>query len=58
MHTHMLRAAFAALVVLLPVRSVAQAPAGSEPTRTQNAQAIIGQLLSQRMEMLREVFAA
>jgi hypothetical protein len=51
MHTHMLRAALAALVVLLPVRSEAQAPAGSEPTRTQNAQAVIGQLLSHRQEL-------
>jgi hypothetical protein len=51
MHTHMLRAALAAMVVLLPVRSEAQASARSEPTRAQNAEAVVGQLLSHRQEL-------
>jgi len=51
MHTHMLRAAFAALVVLLPVRSEAQAPARTEHTRAPNAQAVIGEPLSHRQEL-------
>ena len=48
MHTHMLRAALAALVVLLPVRSEAQASARTEPTHAQSAQAVVGDLLSHR----------
>jgi hypothetical protein len=51
MHTHMLRAALAALVVLLPVRSEAQASARSEHTRAQNAQAVVGELLSHSQEL-------
>jgi hypothetical protein len=51
MHTHMLRAALAAMVVLLPVRSEAQASARSEPTRAQNAEAVVGELLSHRQEL-------
>lgn len=51
MHTHMLRAALAALVVLLPGRSEAQASARSEPTPAKSAQAVVGQLLSHRQEL-------
>jgi hypothetical protein len=51
MHTHMLRAALAALVVLLPVRSEAQASARTKPTRAPNAQAVVGELLSHRQEL-------
>lgn len=51
MHTHMLRAALAALVVLLPVRSEAQASARTKPTPAQNGQAVVGQLLSHRQEL-------
>jgi hypothetical protein len=50
MHTNMLRAAFTAFVVLLPVRSEAQASA-PERTRAQSPQAVIGQLLSHRQEL-------
>jgi hypothetical protein len=51
MRTHMLRAALAAIVVLLPVRSEAQASARSEPTRVQNAETVVGELLSHRQEL-------
>lgn len=51
MHTHMLRAALAAVVVLLPVRSEAQASARTEPTHAQNAHAVVGELLSHRQEL-------
>jgi hypothetical protein len=47
----MLRAALAALVVLLPVRSEAQASARTEPTHAQNAQTVVGELLSHREEL-------
>ena len=43
MHTHMLRAALAALVVLLPVRSEAQASARTEHTPAESAEAVIGE---------------
>jgi hypothetical protein len=51
MHTHMLRAALAALVVLLPVRSEAQASARTGPTHAQNAEAVVGELLSHRQAL-------
>jgi hypothetical protein len=51
MHTHILRAALAALVVLLPVRSEAQASARTEPTHAQNAEAVVGELLSHRQAL-------
>ena len=51
MHTHMLRAALAAFVVLLPVRSEAQASAPPGRTRAQSPQAVVGQLLSHRQEL-------
>lgn len=51
MHTHMLRAALAAFVVLLPVRSEAQASAPPERARAQSPQAVVGQLLSHRQEL-------
>jgi hypothetical protein len=49
MHTHMLRAALAATVVLLPVRSEAQASAQRE--RVVVAQTLVGTLLSHRQEL-------
>ena len=49
MHTHMLRAALAATVVLLPVRSEAQASAQRE--RVVVAQTVVGTLLSHRQEL-------
>ena len=50
MHTHMLRAALAAVVVLLPVRSEAQP--SSLATRPQpSAQAVVGELLAHRQEL-------
>jgi len=49
MHTHMLRAALAATVVLLPVRSAAQASAQRE--RVVVAQTVVGTLLSHREEL-------
>lgn len=51
MHTLMLRAALAALVVLLPVRAEAQASAQTEPIHAQNAEAVVGELLSHRQEL-------
>jgi hypothetical protein len=51
MHTHMLRAALAAFVILLPVRSEAQASAPPERTRAESPQAVVGQLLSHRQEL-------
>jgi hypothetical protein len=50
MHTHM-RAALAALVVLLPVRSEAQASARTEPTHAQSAEPVVGELLFHRQEL-------
>jgi hypothetical protein len=47
----MLRAALAALIVLLPVRSEAQASTRSEHIRAQNAQAVVGELLSHSQEL-------
>ena len=49
MHIQMLRAALAATVVLLPVRSEAQASAQRE--RVVVAQAVVGTLLSHRQEL-------
>ena len=49
MHTHMLRAALAATVILLPVRSEAQASAQRE--RVVVAQTVVGTLLSHRQEL-------
>jgi hypothetical protein len=51
MHTHMFRAALAAFVILLPVRSEAQASAPPESTRAESPQAVVGQLLSHRREL-------
>jgi hypothetical protein len=51
MHTHMLRAALAALVVLLPVRSEAQASARTEHAPAESAEAVVGELLSHRQEL-------
>lgn len=51
MHTHMLRAALAAFVVLLPVRSEAQASAPPERTRARSPQTVVGQLLSHRHQL-------
>ena len=51
MHTHMLRAALAALVVLLPVRSEAQASTRTEPTPFERAESVVGELLSHRQEL-------
>lgn len=51
MHTHMLRAALTALVVLLPVRSEAQASPRTKPTPAQSGQAVVGQLLSHRQDL-------
>jgi hypothetical protein len=55
MHTQMLRAALAAFAVLLPVRSEAQASAPPERTGAQSPQAVVGQLLSHRQELLAEL---
>jgi hypothetical protein len=51
MHTRMLRAALAGLVVLLPVRSEAQASARTEPTHAQSAEPVVGELLFHRREL-------
>jgi hypothetical protein len=51
MHIRILQAALAAFAVLLPVRSEAQASVWTEHTRTPNAQAVVGELLSHRQEL-------
>jgi hypothetical protein len=52
MHTHLFRAALAAIVVLLPVRSEAQhtSIATARPPQ-QSAQAVAGELLAHRQEL-------
>jgi hypothetical protein len=51
MHTPMFRAALAAVVVLLPIRSEAQSSAGAQPPRGGSAQAVVGELLSRRQDL-------
>ena len=51
MHTQILTAALAAVVVLLPVRSEAQTSVPAERIRGDSAQVVVGELLSHRQEL-------
>jgi hypothetical protein len=51
MHTHILKAALAAVVVLLPVRSGAQTSALAERMPGDSAQVVVGELLSHHQEL-------
>ncbi len=51
MHTHLLKAALAAVVVLLPARAEAQASVPAERTRVETAKTVVGMLLSHREEL-------
>jgi hypothetical protein len=51
MHTHILTAALAALVVLLPVRSEAQTSVRAERIPGDSAQVMVGELLSRHQEL-------
>ena len=51
MHTRLLRAALAAPVVLLPVRSKAQPTSTPARPARETAQAVVGELLAHRQEL-------
>jgi hypothetical protein len=51
MYTHLLRAALAASVVLLPVRSEAQPSSLTARPPQQGSQAVVGELLARRQEL-------
>lgn len=51
MHTHLLRAALAATVVLLPVRSEAQPTTIAARPIQQGTDAVVGELLAHRQEL-------
>ena len=51
MHTQILKAALAALVVLLPVRSEAQTSVPAERISGDSAQVVVGELLSHHQEL-------
>lgn len=51
MHTHMLRAALAAVVVVLPVRSEAQTSVTAARIRADSANKVIGELLAHRQQL-------
>ena len=51
MHTHMLKAALAAVVVLLPLRSEAQTSVPTDRIPGNNARVMVGDLLSHRQEL-------
>ena len=51
MHTHLLRAALAAVIFVLPVRSEAQTTVSAERTGGDGARVLVGELLSHRQEL-------
>jgi hypothetical protein len=51
MHTHMLKAALAAVVVLLPLRSEAQTSVPGDHIPGNSARVMVGELLSHRQEL-------
>jgi hypothetical protein len=51
MHTHILKAALAAVVVLLPVRSEAQTSIPADRILGDNAEIMVGELLSHHQEL-------
>jgi hypothetical protein len=51
MHTHILKAALAAVMVLLPARSEAQTSVPTERIRGDSAQVMVGELLSHHQEL-------